>query len=148
MHPAGTSRFRAKLATAGFDPGQPAVVVSTGVTMCLAKDANAATLGEIAGLAPGSTLAITFLLPGELLDDADRAGIQAAENGVRASGTPVISFYTPFISFYTPASASTPRTNAGAGLRSRLYGGPTRDWIVAGRAPPRGSDRRPSPFRR
>jgi O-methyltransferase involved in polyketide biosynthesis len=113
------------LATAGFDPGQPAVVVSTGVTMCLTKGANAATLGEIAGLAPGSTLAITFLLPGELLDDADRAGIQAAENGARASGT-------PFISFSTPSSASPPRTNAGAGLRSRLYGGPTRDWIVAG----------------
>jgi methyltransferase (TIGR00027 family) len=84
-----------KLADAGFDPGLPAVVVSTGVTMYLTKDANAATLREIAGLAPGSTLAITFLLPGDLLDDADRAGLQAAENGARASGTPFISFYAP-----------------------------------------------------
>ena len=52
-----------ELAAAGFDPGQPAVVVSTGVSMYLSKDANAATLRQIAGLAPGSTLAMTFLLP-------------------------------------------------------------------------------------
>jgi methyltransferase (TIGR00027 family) len=84
-----------QLAAAGFDPGQPAVVVSTGVTMYLTKDANAATLRQIAGLAPASTLAVTFLLPAELLDDADRPGLQVAERGARASGTPFISFYTP-----------------------------------------------------
>jgi methyltransferase (TIGR00027 family) len=84
-----------QLSVAGFDPGQPAVVVSTGVTMYLTKDATAATLHQIAGLAPGSTLAITFLLPAELLDDADRSGLQVAEKGARASGTPFISFYTP-----------------------------------------------------
>ena len=84
-----------QLAAAGFDPGQPAVVVSTGVTMYLTKDANAATLRQIAGLAPGSTLAMTFLLPAELLDDDDRVGLQAAERGARAAGTPFISFYTP-----------------------------------------------------
>ena len=37
----------------------------------------------------------TFLLPTELVDDADRAGLQMAENGARAAGTPFISFYTP-----------------------------------------------------
>ena len=84
-----------RLSAVGFDPGQPAVVVSTGVTMYLTKDANAATLRRIAGLAPGSTLAMTFLLPTELLDDADRSGFQASEKGARASGTPFISFYTP-----------------------------------------------------
>ena len=84
-----------QLAAAGFEPGQPAVVVSTGVTMYLTKDANAATLRQIAGLAPGSTLAMTFLLPTELLDDADRPGFEAAEKGARAAGTPFISFYTP-----------------------------------------------------
>jgi hypothetical protein len=31
----------------------------------------------------------------ELVDDADRAGLQMAENGARAAGTPFISFYTP-----------------------------------------------------
>ena len=84
-----------QLSVAGFDPGQPAVVVSTGVTMYLTKDATAATLRQLAGLAPGSTLAMTFLLPAELLDAADRPGLQASEKGARASGTPFLSFYTP-----------------------------------------------------
>jgi methyltransferase (TIGR00027 family) len=84
-----------QLAAAGFDPGQPAVVASTGVTMYLTKDATAATLRQLAGLAPGSTLAMTFLLPSELLDDAHRSGLQASEKGARASGTPFVSFYTP-----------------------------------------------------
>jgi methyltransferase (TIGR00027 family) len=84
-----------QLTAAGFDPGQPAVVASTGVTMYLTKDATAATLRQLAGLAPGSTLAMTFLLPAELLDHADRPGLQASRKGARASGTPFISFYTP-----------------------------------------------------
>ncbi|MBI0293389.1 class I SAM-dependent methyltransferase [Streptomyces sp. PRKS01-29] len=83
------------LAAAGFDSGGPAVIVSTGVTMYLTKDATAATLRQIAGLAPGSTLAMTFLLPTELLDDADRPGLRASEEGAQASGTPFISFYEP-----------------------------------------------------
>ena len=80
---------------AGFDPGQPAVVVSTGVTMYLTKEATAATLRQLARLARGSTLAMTFLLPAELLGEADRSGLQTAERGARTSGTPFISFYTP-----------------------------------------------------
>jgi methyltransferase (TIGR00027 family) len=84
-----------QVVAAGFDPGQPAVVVSTGVSMYLTKDANAASLREIAGLAPASTLAMTFLLPTELYDDALRPGFEAAEKGARAAGMPFISFYTP-----------------------------------------------------
>ncbi|WP_063731499.1 class I SAM-dependent methyltransferase [Streptomyces sp. RTd22] len=84
-----------RLAAAGFDPGQPAVIVSTGVSMYLTKDATTATLRRIAGLAPGSTLAMTFLLPTELVDDADRPGLRASEEGARASGTPFLSFYAP-----------------------------------------------------
>jgi len=63
--------------------------------MYLTKDATAATLRQIAELAPGSTLAMTFLLPAELLDDADRPGLQTSEKGARAAGTPFMSFYTP-----------------------------------------------------
>jgi methyltransferase (TIGR00027 family) len=84
-----------ELARAGFDPGQPAVVVSTGVSMYLTKEANAATLQQMAGLAPGSTLAVSFLLPAELLDGADRAGLEMAGQGAQASGTPFLSFYRP-----------------------------------------------------
>jgi len=63
--------------------------------MYLTKDANAATLRQLAGLAPGSTLAMTFLLPAEVLDESPRSGLQVAEKGAQASGTPFISFYTP-----------------------------------------------------
>jgi methyltransferase (TIGR00027 family) len=84
-----------QLAAAGFDPSQPAVVASTGVTMYLTKEATAATLRQLAGLAPGSTVAMTFLLPPELLDATDRSGLETSERGARASGTPFISFYTP-----------------------------------------------------
>jgi methyltransferase (TIGR00027 family) len=84
-----------RLAAAGFDPGRLAVVVSTGVSMYLTKDATAATLRQLTGLAVGTTVAMSFLLPAKLLDEADRVGLEAAENGARAAGTPLISFYTP-----------------------------------------------------
>jgi len=84
-----------RLAAAGFDAGQPAVVASTGVSMYLTKDAIAATLRQVAALAPGSTLAMTFLLPLELADPEVRPGLQLAEKGARASGAPFISFFTP-----------------------------------------------------
>jgi len=80
---------------AGFDAQRPAVVASTGVSMYLTKDATASTLREVAGFAPGSTLAMTFLLPLELAAADVRPGLQAAERGARASGTPFISFFTP-----------------------------------------------------
>src|SRR6266700_648063 len=68
-----------RLKIAGFDAGQPAVVASTGVSMYLTKDAIAATLRQIAALAPGSTLAMSFLLPPELADPEVRPGIERAE---------------------------------------------------------------------
>jgi methyltransferase (TIGR00027 family) len=85
----------AELATAGFDARRPAVVASIGVSMYLTKDAIAATLRQVAALAPGSTLAMTFLLPIEFADPEVRPGLQLAERGARASGTPFISFFTP-----------------------------------------------------
>jgi methyltransferase (TIGR00027 family) len=84
-----------RLAAAGFDPGRPAVVASTGVSMYLTKEAIAATLRQVAALAPGSTLAMSFLLPIELADPEVRPGIERAVAGARASGTPFISFFTP-----------------------------------------------------
>jgi methyltransferase (TIGR00027 family) len=84
-----------RLAGAGFDASQPAVVASTGVSMYLTREAVAATLRQIAGLAPGSTLAMSFLLPLELADPEARPGLEMAARGARASGTPFISFFTP-----------------------------------------------------
>jgi O-methyltransferase involved in polyketide biosynthesis len=77
-----------RLATAGFDAGQPAVVVSTGVTVYLSGNATAATLRHIAALATGSTLATTFMLPLELVESEERPLRRATEKFARAAGTP------------------------------------------------------------
>ncbi len=87
--------WRERLADDGFDAGQPAVVVSTGVSMYLTKEANVAALRQVATLAAGSTFATTFILPLELTDPEVRPGMELAEKGARASGTPFISFFTP-----------------------------------------------------
>src|SRR4051794_17054311 len=83
------------LRSAGFKSDAPAVVASTGVTMYLTKDTTAATLRQLAALAPGSTVAMTFLLPLDLLDEADRPGLEISSRGARASGTPFLSFFSP-----------------------------------------------------
>ncbi len=83
------------LVASGFDSGQPAVVASTGVSMYLTKDAIAATLRQVAALAPGSALAMSFLLPIELSDADVRPGMERAVEGARANGTPFISFFMP-----------------------------------------------------
>ena len=84
-----------RLAASGFDLERSAVVASTGVSMYLTRDAITATLHKIATLAPGSTLAMSFMLPIELLDPDVRPGVERAAEGARASGTPFISFFTP-----------------------------------------------------
>lgn len=84
-----------KLAAGGFDRAKPAVVVSTGVSMYLTREANAATMRQIASLAPGSTLAMTFMCPMELADPEDRPARGWAEAGARAAGTPFITFFSP-----------------------------------------------------
>jgi methyltransferase (TIGR00027 family) len=84
-----------ELIDAGFDTRRPTVVASTGVSMYLSRDANLATLRQIAGLARGSTLAMTFLLPLELLDADKRPFHQMLHERARASGTPFISFFHP-----------------------------------------------------
>ncbi|MFD5191749.1 class I SAM-dependent methyltransferase [Streptomyces sp. NPDC058357] len=112
-----------QLVAVGFDPDRPAVVVSTGVTMYLTREATAATLRQIASLAPGSTLAMTFLLPPGLLDDADRTGLQESEKGARASGTPFVSFYTPreMLALARGAGIADARHVPGALLAERYF---------------------------
>jgi methyltransferase (TIGR00027 family) len=84
-----------RLAAAGFDPKRPAVVASTGVSMYLTREAILTTLRQIAQLAAGTTLVMSFLLPIELADPEVRPGIERAVAGARAAGTPFLSFFTP-----------------------------------------------------
>ncbi|SDC51688.1 class I SAM-dependent methyltransferase [Paraburkholderia lycopersici] len=84
-----------RLAAAGFDRTSPAVIASTGVSMYLTRDANLATLRQIAQLAPGSTLVMTFLLPLDLIDEPERSQHAAVYERARAAGTPFVSFFAP-----------------------------------------------------
>ncbi len=90
-----TQSWRQELANAGFDAGRPAVVASTGVSMYLTREANEATLREIASLAAGSVLVMSFLVPPELVEAEVRAGVETSARGARAAGTPFVSFFRP-----------------------------------------------------
>lgn len=84
-----------RLAAAGFDAAKPAVVASAGVSMYLTHAAIMETLHRVAALAPGSTFAMTFMLPIETLGSDIRTGVERAAAGAKASGTPFVSFFTP-----------------------------------------------------
>ncbi len=119
--------WRDGLVTAGFDGSKPAIVVSTGVSMYLTRDANAATLREVAALAPGSTLAMTFLLPLALADPEVRPGLEMAERGARASGTPFLSFFIPpdILALAREAGFKEARHVSAADLTGRYFMGRT-----------------------
>ncbi|MGF6288928.1 class I SAM-dependent methyltransferase [Paraburkholderia youngii] len=115
--------WRQRLVAEGFDESRPAVVVSTGVSMYLTTEANAATLREAAGLARGSTFAMTFLLPLEMADPDVRPGLEMAEKGARASGTPFISFFMPqqMIAMAREAGFDDARHVSAADLTQRYF---------------------------
>ena len=83
------------LVDSGFDLDAKTVVSSSGVSMYITKEATTSTLHRLARLAPGSTVAMTFMLPFELVDETERPALEGAARGAHASGTPWISFYTP-----------------------------------------------------
>jgi O-methyltransferase involved in polyketide biosynthesis len=61
--------------------------------MYLTKDASAASLRQVAALAAGSALAMTFILRLELAEPEERPGREAAEKGARVSSMPFVSFF-------------------------------------------------------
>ena len=83
-----------ELARAGFDPKKPAIVASTGVSMYLTREANMATLREVAAFAKGSTLVLSFLVPLKLADASVRPGLERAAQGAKESGHPFLSYFT------------------------------------------------------
>ncbi len=112
-----------RLKAEGFDAKKPAVVASTGVTMYLTKDAVLESLRQIASLAPGSTLAMTYLLPMELAEPEEHLGREIAERGAKASGTPFISFFTPdeMVALATKAGFKTVQAMPSATLAQRYF---------------------------
>jgi methyltransferase (TIGR00027 family) len=119
--------WRDGLVAAGFEDKKPAIVVSTGVSMYLTKEATGATLREVAALAPGSTFAMTFLLPLEMADPEARPGLEMAAKGARASGTPFISFFTPpeIVALAREAGFREARHVSAADLARRYFSGRT-----------------------
>jgi methyltransferase (TIGR00027 family) len=118
-----------ELATAGFHASKPAIVVSTGVSMYLTRDANLATLRQAAGLAPGSAFVMTFLVPLHLADPDVQLGLEMAEQGAQASGTPFISHFAPaeILTLARDAGFRAARHVSGADLSQRYFVGRTDD---------------------
>ena len=116
-----------QLIAAGFDTGRPAVVASTGVIQYLTREAILATLRQTATLAPGSTLAMTFLLPLDLVDPAERPGVEMAMRGAQKSGTPFLSFFRPseMLALAREAGLSNVRHVSSADLAERYFTGRT-----------------------
>ena len=54
-----------------------------------------ATLRQVAALAAGSTLAMSFMLPIKMADPEVRPAIERAAAGARATGTPFLSMFKP-----------------------------------------------------
>jgi methyltransferase (TIGR00027 family) len=111
----------------GFDAASPALVSSAGVSMYLGRAATDATLRQVAALAVGSVLAMTYLLPLELVDDAERSMQADVEAAARASGTPFVSHYSPedMADACMAAGFSTIRHVTPAELTERYFAGRT-----------------------
>jgi methyltransferase (TIGR00027 family) len=126
-----------QLAPLGFQRDASSVVSSTGVAIYLTKDATRATLIDLADLAPGSTLAMTFLLLPELLDEADRPVLAATESGAKSSGTPFLSYYAPaeIISMALDAGFADAKHISGAEIAERYFSN-----RADGLRPPSGED--------
>ncbi|HTV50838.1 MAG TPA: class I SAM-dependent methyltransferase [Steroidobacteraceae bacterium] len=113
------------LAAAGFDASRPAVVAAAGLSMYLTQQAIACLLRDIARLARGSTLLMSFLLPLELLEPEERPRHEAVYASARAAGTPFISFFRPeqLLALAAQAGLQQLRHVSGADLTQRYFRG-------------------------
>lgn len=114
-----------ELAAAGFDAGRPAVIASTGVAMYLTREANVATLARLATFAPGSTLALSFMVPLELVEAGERPGREATERFAALAGTPFRSLFAPeeLLALARHAGFRTVRHVAPGELTERYFAG-------------------------
>jgi O-methyltransferase involved in polyketide biosynthesis len=95
--------------------------------MYLTTEAIEATLRQVAALAPGSTMVMSFMLPIELTDPEVRPGIERAAAGAKAAGTPFISFFTPaeMLALAQKAGFLTTEHVSAAALAERYFAGRT-----------------------
>jgi methyltransferase (TIGR00027 family) len=109
----------------GFDAKKPTVVASLGVSMYLTREATAATLRQSARLSPGSTVAMTFLRPVELVEPEEQGMHRATDAAARASGTPFISYYAPqeILTMARDAGFATARTVTAVDHTQRYFEG-------------------------
>ena len=116
-----------RLVDAGFVATQPTLVTSTGVSMYLTRDATAATLRQISALARGSMLAMTFMLPIDLVEPEDRRMYEWAQKGAAASGTPFGNLFTPaeMLAMAREAGFKGAEHVSGATLAQRYFAGRT-----------------------
>ena len=84
----------APLLKAGFDEKKPAVVAVLGMGLFLGQQAIGALMKQIAGLAQGSQLLLSYLLPPERVAPVDKAVWQVISKGARRYGMPEPSFFS------------------------------------------------------
>lgn len=84
-----------KLEDSGFQKDKAAVVVSTGVSMYLTKEANLEMLQKMSELSIGSTFAMTFMLSLDLLQGKEKASMEFVMNKAKEAGTPFHSLFFP-----------------------------------------------------
>lgn len=114
-----------RLLESGFDPRKPAIVASNGVSLYLTQEAIGDMLRKIATLAPGSTFAMTFILPLEMSDPEERVVYEMAMRGAKANGTPFLSMFTPdqMLMLARDAGLKDARVVSGKDLGARYFAG-------------------------
>jgi methyltransferase (TIGR00027 family) len=88
-----TQSLGAALDASGFKRDERAVVSWIGVTMYLALEAIDATLGIVAGWAPGTQIVLTIDQPPEVLDEKGRALLADVSGTAAKFGEPFISLF-------------------------------------------------------
>jgi methyltransferase (TIGR00027 family) len=89
------SSLASELVRAGFDTAQPAFFSWLGVTQYLTEDAIESTLRFVASLPSLSGLALSFIVPDDLLDGLDLQIAQRNARGGAAAGEPWLTRYRP-----------------------------------------------------
>ncbi len=91
---AGQNQWLRGLSEAGFDEKKPAVVAVLGLGLFLGQQAISMLMKQITGLAKGSQLLLSYLLPPEKVSPSDKAVWQVFRKGARRYGMPEPSFFS------------------------------------------------------